>query len=146
MSDQSSLESLFHLVHGLKRQLQQQAEQLNLGITPMHVRVIKIIHRKKPCTAIDIASFLGRDKAQVTRLVSTLIERGFITRIPNPNDKRSHYLSPTDAGVAVLKEIIDIDAKTVQLMTEGLTSEELTEFQRISAIMANNLHPTGDSC
>ncbi|MDO6561798.1 MarR family transcriptional regulator [Amphritea sp. 1_MG-2023] len=145
MSDQSSLESLFHLVHGLKRQLHQQTEQLNLGITPMHIRVIKIIHRKKPCTAIDIASFLGRDKAQVTRLVNTLIERGFISRMPNPNDKRSHYLCPTDAGIAVIKEIIDIDAKTVQTMTEGLTSEELTEFQRISSIMANNLHPTSDS-
>ena len=139
MLDRRSLEGVFHLVHGLKRHLFQQAEQLSLCITPMHIRVIKIIDRKKPCTASDIASFLGRDKAQVTRLVSTLLEKGFITKKPNPNDKRSHYLCITDSGAEIVKKIDDIDAVTVQIMTKNITPEELSEFQRISQLMAENL-------
>ncbi len=144
MSDQTSLDSLFRLVHGLKRQMYKRAEQLNLEITPMHIRVIKIIDRKQPCTAIDISSLLGRDKAQVTRLVNTMIDKGLLVRAPNPHDKRSHYLTITEAGSVVVKEIRKIHAETFQLMTENLTPDEVTDFQRIAALMANNLDGEND--
>lgn len=138
-SDQSSMEILFHLVHAVKRRLQQQAEQLNLGIAPMHIRVIKIIDRKAPCTAVDIASFLGRDKAQVTRLLNTLIEKGLITREPNPEDKRSHFLHTTKAGDTIVEEIRKIDEETLEIMTRNLNTEELEEFRRIARLMTENL-------
>lgn len=142
MSEKKVLESLFRLVHAVKRQLQVQAEQLALGISPMHIRVLKIIDRKSPCTAVDIASFLGRDKAQITRLVSSLIEHGLITRQPNPNDKRSHYLRTTVEGDAIVRKISTIDKKTLQLMMKDLEPEALSEFQRIARLMTDNL----DSC
>lgn len=140
-SDYSSLDTLFHLVQSVKRRLQQQAEQLDLGIAPMHIRVIKIIDRKAPCTAVDIASLLGRDKAQVTRLLNTLIEKGLITREPNPDDKRSHYLRTTEEGDTIVEEIRKIDEETLQQMTRNLKPEELAEFRRISRVMAENLGP-----
>ncbi len=143
-SDYSSLDTLFHLVHAVKRRLQQQAEQLDLGIAPMHIRVIKIIDRKGPCTAVDIASFLGRDKAQVTRLLNTLIEKGLITREPNPDDKRSHYLRTTEEGDSIVEEIRKIDEETLQQMTRNLKPEELAEFRRMSRVMAENLGPGAD--
>lgn len=142
MSEKKVLESLFRLVHAVKRQLQVQAEQLALGISPMHIRVIKIIDRKSPCTAVDIVSFLGRDKAQITRLVSSLIEHGLITRQPNPNDKRSHYLRITEAGEAIVRKINTMNDKTLALMTRQIEPEALSEFQRIARLMTDNL----DSC
>jgi len=65
MSDNTSLESIFRLVHSLKRQMSEQIESLDSEIAPMNIRVMKIITKKSPCTAIDIAHFLNRDKAQV---------------------------------------------------------------------------------
>ncbi|MDO6593747.1 MarR family winged helix-turn-helix transcriptional regulator [Neptuniibacter sp. 1_MG-2023] len=140
MSNQKSLENLFRLVHGLKRQMYKKTEQLSLDLTPMHIRALKIVDRKKPCTAVDIAGILGRDKGQVTRLINTLIDKGLIEREPNPNDKRSHYLSITDAGMTVVEEVMKIDADTVNKMTQNLKREELAEFERISELMANNLY------
>ncbi|GAB6070911.1 MarR family transcriptional regulator [Thiomicrorhabdus hydrogeniphila] len=139
ISDNSSLENLFQLVHALKRQLHQQTDQLNVDIAHMHIRVIKVIDKKQPCTANDIIQFLGRDKAQVTRLINMLIEKGLITKEINPNDKRSQYLNTTQAGVDILNEIKEIDSKTVQIMSQGLTPHELEEFQRISQIITKNL-------
>jgi DNA-binding MarR family transcriptional regulator len=140
MSNQKSLENLFRLVHGLKRQMYKKAEQLSLDLTPMHIRALKIVDRKKPCTAVDIAGILGRDKGQVTRLINTLIDKGLIEREPNPNDKRSHYLNITEAGCKVVEEVMKIDADTVNKMTKNLKREELAEFERISELMANNLY------
>ncbi|CAE6904319.1 MULTISPECIES: MarR family winged helix-turn-helix transcriptional regulator [Vibrio] len=139
MSNPKSLDNLFHLVHVLKRQLHEQIEQLELPIAPMHVRVIKIISKQSPCTAMDVVNFLNRDKAQVTRLIKTLIEEGFIEKRPNPEDKRSQCLLTTEKGNEVLAKIKAVDAEIFQKMTLNVSEEELEAFQLVAGKLAENL-------
>jgi len=139
MSNPKSLDNLFHLVHVLKRQLHEQIEQLELPIAPMHVRVIKIISKQSPCTAMDVVNFLNRDKAQVTRLIKTLIEEGFIEKRPNPEDKRSQCLLTTEKGNEVLAKINTVDAEIFQKMTLNVSEEELEAFQLVAGKLAENL-------
>lgn len=139
MSNPKSLDNLFHLVHVLKRQLHEQIEQLELPIAPMHVRVIKIISKQSPCTAMDVVNFLNRDKAQVTRLIKTLIEEGFIEKRPNPEDKRSQCLLTTEKGNEVLAKIKAVDAEIFQKMTSNVSEEELEAFQAVAGKLAENL-------
>ncbi|MFV8413447.1 MarR family winged helix-turn-helix transcriptional regulator [Vibrio owensii] len=139
MSNPKSLDNLFHLVHILKRQLHEQIEQLELPIAPMHVRVIKIISKQSPCTAMDVVNFLNRDKAQVTRLIKTLIEEGFIEKRPNPEDKRSQCLLTTEKGNEVLSKIKAVDAEIFQKMTLNVSEEELEAFQLVAGKLADNL-------
>lgn len=139
MSNPKSLDNLFHLVHVLKRQLHEQIEQLGLPIAPMHVRVIKIISKQSPCTAMDVVNFLNRDKAQVTRLIKTLIEEGFIEKRPNPEDKRSQCLLTTERGNEVLAKIKAVDAEIFQKMTLNVSEEELETFQLVAGKLAENL-------
>lgn len=139
MSNPKSLDNLFHLVHVLKRQLHEQIEQLELPITPMHVRVIKIISKQSPCTAMDVVNFLNRDKAQVTRLIKALIEQGFIEKRPNPEDKRSQCLLTTEKGNEVLAKIKAVDAEIFQKMTLNVSEEELEAFQLVAGKLAENL-------
>ncbi|AQW59447.1 MarR family winged helix-turn-helix transcriptional regulator [Vibrio owensii] len=139
MSNPKSLDNLFHLVHVLKRQLHEHIEQLELPIAPMHVRVIKIISKQSPCTAMDVVNFLNRDKAQVTRLIKTLIEEGFIEKRPNPEDKRSQCLLTTEKGNEVLSKIKAVDAEIFQKMTLNVSEEELEAFQLVAGKLAENL-------
>ena len=139
MSNPKSLDNLFHLVHVLKRQLHEQIEQLELPIAPMHVRVIKIISKQSPCTAMDVVNFLNRDKAQVTRLIKTLIEEGFIEKRPNPEDKRSQCLLTTEKGNEVLAKIKAVDAEIFQKMTLNVSEEKLEAFQLVAGKLAENL-------
>ena len=140
MKETKSMESMHHLVHLIKRKLHDHVENLELNITPMHVRVMKIIHRKSNCSAVDIASFLNRDKAQVTRLLNTLLDQSLITKAPNPEDKRSQHLLLTPAGNEIIKQMANIDTQLIEQMTQGITPEELTEFERIANKMAENLY------
>lgn len=139
MSNPKSLDNLFHLVHVLKRRLHEQIEQLELPIAPMHVRVIKIISKQSPCTAMDVVNFLNRDKAQVTRLIKTLIEEGFIEKRPNSEDKRSQCLLTTERGNEVLAKIKAVDAEIFQKMTLNVSEEELEAFQLVAGKLAENL-------
>ncbi|WP_394495782.1 MarR family winged helix-turn-helix transcriptional regulator [Shewanella sp. ENK2] len=140
MQDRKSLEGLFQLVHVLKRQLHDNIEQLDIDVAPMHVRVLKIINKKSPCTAIDIANFLNRDKAQVTRLLNTLITQGLIVKEPNPEDKRSQCLRLTEESQLIMGKINQIDKQIYQQMTQGLADDELTLFQTVAQKMVANLN------
>ncbi|GAA4882708.1 MarR family winged helix-turn-helix transcriptional regulator [Ferrimonas pelagia] len=139
MSEQALLGSLFRLAHSLKKQTHQYIEEMDLSIAPMHVRVMKIIQHRAPCTANDVVQYLSRDKAQVTRLLKTLLEEDLIKRIPNPNDKRSQLLSVTSMGEAIMEQIEDSDRITFATMTRNLSEQEIAEFQRVATIMAQNL-------
>ncbi|MUK50604.1 MarR family transcriptional regulator [Aliivibrio fischeri] len=140
MSERKSLDSLFTLVHTLKRNLHDQIEELELGITPMHVRVIKIINHKPQCTAVDIANYLNRDKAQVTRLLSSLLAQELIIKEPNPEDKRSQCLRITESGKEIMKKISGIDKSMFEKMSMDLSDEEIAEFKRIAEKMTRNLN------
>ncbi|MBD1577891.1 MarR family transcriptional regulator [Vibrio sp. S11_S32] len=139
MSDSKSLDSLFKLVHSLKRNVQEQIEALDLDITPMHVRVLKIIANKPQCTAVDIANFLDRDKAQVTRLLSSLIKQELIVKEPNPEDKRSQCLRITESGQEIMSMIAGVDKAMFEKMKDGVSNEELEVFQHVARKMVRNL-------
>ena len=139
MSESKSLENLFQLVHLLKRQYHNKLEQLDIGIAPMHIKVLTVINKKSQCTAIDVSNFLGRDKSQVTRLLNVLINQELIVKEPNPGDKRSHCLSITSSGEAVMKQLSGIEGHMSKLMKKELNSEEWAEFQRVTEKMAETL-------
>ena len=139
MSDNTSLESIFRLVHSLKRKMSEQIESLDSEIAPMNIRVMKIITKKSPCTAIDIAHFLNRDKAQVTRLVNALINQELVKKSPNPEDKRSQLLVLTNKGEDIMTKVSNIDREMLQRMTKGMNEDELEQFSQIANKMAQNL-------
>lgn len=139
MSDNTSLESIFRLVHSLKRKMSEQIESLDSEVAPMNIRVMKIITKKSPCTAIDIAHFLNRDKAQVTRLVNALINQELVKKSPNPEDKRSQLLVLTNKGEDIMTKVSNIDREMLQRMTKGMNEDELEQFSQIASKMAQNL-------
>ena len=143
MSEGKSLDSLFKLVHAVKRNVHEKIESLDLDIAPMHVRVLKIITKKPQCTAVDIANFLDRDKAQVTRLLSALIKQELIVKEPNPEDKRSQCLAITERGKAIVDQLSEVDREMFEKMKIGIDSDELATFERVAKAMAQNLNSKG---
>ncbi|MEL0613678.1 MarR family winged helix-turn-helix transcriptional regulator [Marinomonas arenicola] len=139
MPTNTSLENLFHLVHALKQQMHRHIEELGLNITAMHIRTISIINDKGSCTASEVASFLQRDKAQITRLLNALIKDDLITKENNPDDKRSQCLRLTDKGLHLLKQIKGIEKTIFKMMSNGMSEETLESFQQVTKQLTRNL-------
>lgn len=140
MNDTRSLDYLFKLVHCLKRNMQEQIEILGVDISPMHLRVLKIIIAKPSCNAADIASFLQRDKAQVTRLLNQLIRLDLIKKEVNEADKRSQHLCITSGGQELMSQLVDKDKVVFDKMTSSLTNKELDIFENVIRKMTDNLN------
>lgn len=135
----NAVETTFHLAHAIKQQLGNQLDAQNLGIAPMHVRVMKVIHRKKTCTAIDIASLFKRDKAQITRIVKQLIDQGYVKKEPNPEDNRSQFLVLTSQGKAIQENLLKFSEEMQQQITQGIDLKEMETFIKVAQKMTANL-------
>lgn len=78
--------------------------------------------------AKDIQQLFPRPQNSVSRAVSLLRERGWITVVPSEEDTRAKHLVPTDEGRRVLAEI---EARVLQRQEEmfsALTQEECDQF------------------
>ncbi|SFK64158.1 MarR family winged helix-turn-helix transcriptional regulator [Methylophaga sulfidovorans] len=139
MTDISAIETIRLLAHAVKKRLALQLEVEALGLVPMQVRLMKIIHRRSPCTALDIASFMQRDKAQITRLISGLLEQGLIEKHPNPKDKRSHFLLLTPEGDRIQESLSKLIGQAEQSMLEGIAKKDMQSFFTVTQKMLKNL-------
>lgn len=146
MNDVNTIEATFRLVHALKRAIHHQIDVLQLDVAPMHVRVLKIIDRRHPCTAMDIAQILHRDKAQVTRLMNGLIDQGLVRKEANPEDKRSHYLELNEKGHDIIQKIAVVDAAIMDCLRQELSDAELSQFRELSLKMAKSLEQNDSPC
>ena len=68
------------------------------GLTIPEWRLIAVIAEVEAITQAEIGERTRMDKVTVSRAAIALVERGLLSRAPNPMDKRSHHLSLTAGG------------------------------------------------
>jgi DNA-binding MarR family transcriptional regulator len=64
-------------------------------------RVLTHVEMIGKCSAADVASVAYSDRAEVSRAVASLEQRGFVQREANPRNRRSSLVSLTEAGKSV---------------------------------------------
>ncbi|QDE31590.1 MULTISPECIES: MarR family winged helix-turn-helix transcriptional regulator [Shewanella] len=134
-------EPLFNLLHSVKRSLRQAIDSEGFGLTPLHMRVLKLIaSQDKEYTANDIVQKTLIDKAQLARLIKELIQLEYVVKINNPHDKRSYFLGLSPAGSDVVTVLSAAESRVNEIMKSGLTDQEIADFSRLAKLMAKNLN------
>jgi len=64
-------------------------------------RVLTHVDMIGQCRATEVASAAFVDRAEVSRAISSLAERGLVHRVPNPQSRKSSLISLTLAGKSV---------------------------------------------
>ena len=95
--------------------------------------------REGPAPSQDVlCSVAARDKANISRLLDTLEERGVVVREPDPEDSRVKRVRATDEGRALVPVIEDCLAQWNEMLTRGLTPEERSQGLALLQRMAEN--------
>lgn len=139
MKNESITDNIFNIVHSYKSAVRSSLQANESGLNGMLVSCLTQIRKTENCTANDIVSRFGRDKAQIARAVKEMIAKGWIIKEPNPNDKRSQLLILTDSGLEITGKIIEAQKQIHEKMCMNLSEEELKEFKRITSIISSNL-------
>lgn len=79
-----------------------------LGIAPADLRVLYFLSVEPDTTPKRVATHMGLTTGAVTSLIDRVVDGGFATRAPNPDDRRSVLLSLTPNGHDAVGELTEL--------------------------------------
>ncbi|USD39264.1 MULTISPECIES: MarR family winged helix-turn-helix transcriptional regulator [Ferrimonas] len=139
MNQNAISDTLFDLIHAYKKAMRSELKAKQLGLNAMHVKCLTYIANQDTCTAVDMVGHLGRDKAQIARLIKEMVEKQWLTKTAHPQDKRSQLLTLTEQGQQLAALIQHTRAKVQKRMGHNLTEAQLATFDAIAATITANL-------
>jgi len=97
-------------------------------ISPEQWSVIFRVTTSDGITQKELADSTYKDQGNLTRMLSKLIEKGYIIKEVDQKDKRAFRLYATEFSYKIVKEISDLSAKHNQTLTQGLSKEEAEQL------------------
>lgn len=79
----------------------------------------------------ELAQELCLNKSTVARHINCLESKGYISRTPLSNDKRQFSVYPTEKMLSVLPEIKKVSIEWVELISDGISEDELEIFNSV---------------
>ncbi|MGB2742636.1 MAG: MarR family transcriptional regulator [Cognaticolwellia sp.] len=132
-------EALFNLVHAVRNNMKQEIKLLAIDLSPMHLKSLKVISRIDGCTGQKLADFMGRDKAQINRLIKELVNQELITKMDNEKDKRSHLLKLSVKGGEIITLFKTAEKHVFNKMVNNVPPEKVEDFILLTQILRDNL-------
>lgn len=126
-------------------------QQLDDRLAPLHLEwrdlvVILVIDQVPGITQARLNPFLQTDKANVTKVLQSLEQRGLITRVEDEADHRSKVCFLTEPGQTVVPRLYGFMAEWEAHIFQGFSPNERLQFDEFSQrINANLLGPRPDS-
>ena len=81
----------------------------HLGVSASQARVLAVLHfAKDPIKPSLVATLLFQETQSITGILHRIESRGWVRRLPDPNDRRAVGLELTDKGYEITNEIIQI--------------------------------------
>lgn len=103
-----------------------------LPIRPSEMAVLNIIAQTPgPHTSVMLSEILRVSKPMITAHLTSLLDKGYITKEQSKDDKRAYYIIPTEKATALVESAKrDMDQQLTRLM-EGLGE---TEFDKLVSL------------
>jgi DNA-binding MarR family transcriptional regulator len=102
-----------------------------MGMGRAHHRVIYFVGRNPGVTVSALLGILRITKQSLARVLSQLVEDGYVSQTPGPKDRRQRLLALTDKGIAFEKQLTARQSRVVARAFTGESREGLDCFRRI---------------
>ena len=118
-----------------------EAKEYNLKASHALILLTVSLHNEA-LTASKLAETSGKDKGEVSRSISTLIEHGLLEK---PSNSYRAKLKLTENGKNLASALRKKANLAVELASNDLTDDELTVFYKTFEIIISNLKEISDS-
>lgn len=92
------------------------------------VALLRQIADSEPSRPGELAARLGVEASHVTRTVQQLQKSGYVTRVPDPDDRRAQRIELTDAGRQAIAKVREAGVRGMQLALSDWSPEELRQL------------------
>lgn len=125
------LEFIDSITSILKRTRALENEYLaKFSLTCFHTRYLNYLYLNKQMTMAALTERIGVDKANTTRAVKDLINKGYIEKVGN--GERRYMLKLSEAGEAVAKELKKHIKETINKALKDFSQEEVNNLQKLT--------------
>lgn len=107
-------------------------------IAPEQRATLEIIKYEKDVNQTKIANMLAKDKTTISRTLSTLENKGFITKLQI--DKRTNQIKLTDLGEKILKDSEDEVKIFRNILNSNLNPNEIDTIIKLLDKITKNLN------
>ena len=77
------------------------------GITEQQWRILRVLEEFGPLDATKLSEAASLLVPSQTRIVQTLVEKGYVTRTPDTRDRRRQTVAITEAGHRIIEDNLD---------------------------------------
>jgi DNA-binding MarR family transcriptional regulator len=99
----------------------------------------------EPLTPTEISERTLISSATMTNTLDTLEHRGWVRRVPNPEDRRSVLIEITDEGKAIADQLLPGTRKLEMAVCAGLTSSERKTAMKLLAKVLDQAVALGEA-
>ncbi|MFJ3898668.1 MULTISPECIES: MarR family winged helix-turn-helix transcriptional regulator [unclassified Streptomyces] len=92
------------------------------------VALLRQIADSDPLRPGELAQRLGVEASHVTRTVQQLQKSGYVTRVPDPDDRRAQRIELTEAGRKAVVSVRDAGARGMQMALSEWSTDELQQL------------------
>jgi DNA-binding MarR family transcriptional regulator len=133
--------TLMSAARGIRRAYDKRLEGLDLNLSEaiLLAFVDSVAQPSSSLSQVDLAKQMGVGRAAMGSVIDTLESRGWVERLPNPQDRRVWLIAITKAGKQVAKEIAKIDERLRTELREGITRKERRELTRLLNRLRENI-------
>ncbi|MFF6989289.1 MULTISPECIES: MarR family transcriptional regulator [unclassified Streptomyces] len=92
------------------------------------VALLRQVADSDPLRPGELAQRLGVEASHVTRTVQQLQKAGYVTRAPDPDDRRAQRIELTEAGRKAVISVRDAGARGMQMALSEWSTDELQQL------------------
>ncbi len=110
-----------------------------IGLTKVQWLLLKILIRKNGTSQHELAFLTNRDKASLTRLITTMENKNLVARISSKTDNRKKHIYITRFGEKIFDQTMPIVGEIIDEMQKGISKEERMLTIGVLKKMMNNI-------
>ncbi len=134
------IHSVDKIIRGLKYELKQKIDKLNIGITGEQFIVLDAIAANPKVYQQKLSEIIFKDKSNTTRIINLLEKKDFIKReIGRRNNRLVNYLSVTEYGQRIVDENMPKIKKFVEEIFSNITNDEVELLHSMSKKVQSDL-------
>lgn len=108
-----------------------------LGLTQLQYAALVALEEKGPLDQTTLGGFTAMDRNTIALIVRKLEERGSVTRVRNPEDRRAVIVTLTESGAALRAEAETAVRQVQEDIVAPLTEPEREQLIRLLGKMAH---------
>lgn len=140
MDDPYTIVRLLHETARLWLDLYDRAMRAQLpDMTRARCAVVTHLAQHEGVNQVALAQVLGIRPITLVRLLDRLETAGFVTRMPDPHDRRAHVLTLTAKARPIIASICDLTRKTNDDLQLGISKAEARELRALLCRIRSNL-------